>query len=54
MLIGEYAIQDQELLAQRMLMTRKRTIRRIANDAGSASNLVADPVEHDPVDTMLG
>ena len=54
MLIRKDAVENQELLPQSMFMTCKRTIRCIANDTGSTCNLVANPVEHDPIDTMFG
>ena len=50
MLVLEHAVEDQEFLAAAMDVGRESGCWGIADDAGGAGDLVADPVEHAAVD----
>ena len=52
MLVGEHAVQHQEFLTAGVYMCREVAAGRIAHDGGGASDLIADPVQHAPVDAI--
>ena len=52
--VGEHTLEYQEFLAFRMAMAGKRTSRRVAHDAGCPRDLVADAIQHQPVDPGFG
>jgi len=51
--VGEYAVENEKLLAQPMLMGRKRTGRRIAHQRRRPRHLAADAVEEAAIDAGL-
>ncbi len=51
MLILEHTVEDEKLLAAAVHMGWETARRRVADDAGGASHLSPDPVEHAAVNT---
>ena len=51
MLVLEDAIQDQKLLAAAVCMCGEAAARCVADDRSGARDLIADAIEHAPLDT---
>src|SRR5437879_3611655 len=54
LLVGEYAVQHEELLAAAVLMGIEGAPRSVANDAGRPSNLAPVALEHLALDARQG
>jgi hypothetical protein len=50
MLVLKGAVEDEKFLAPAMRVRRKPALRGVADDRGRACHLVADTIEHAPVD----
>jgi hypothetical protein len=53
-LVLKHAFEDEEFLAASVYVRGEMAFRRVANDGGCSSDLIADAIEHAPFDTRHG
>ena len=54
MLVGKYSVEDEKLLAERVVVRGKRTRGSIADKGSGARDFAADAIEQTAFDACLG